>query len=744
MRLYRSRLQPACLWLAAGALLAGCAGTGSLFVPVVYPPDATAVSPLATPAGHSPLATPVVPPAAHQIPEPAGSPEAAQGEGAFPNLTSGGRSPLATPGAVPAPETPKPVGSPEAAQGEGALPTPTPGDSLPPATPTPAGQPVEIPESFEPLVAAYDLGEFSIAQPGNPAGDMPARLRGLIGVPDTAGAHPVVVILHGAGFGCPPKDDVETAWPCGDAEQPNWTGFSYLASALAARGYIALVPDANAQYEAAYGEARGFDRLTALTRAHLERLAAAGEGWGADFGSDLTDRVDLRHVLIAGHGRGADGALAMALPQTDGLDPYKIPPGRVPVSGLLLIAPEGQPQRALGESEGVSVSSVVSVTTSLPDVPTTVILPECDGNVPELDGARYYDAARLAEGRKSLAAEVFLPAANHNAFNSFFQADDGEVVAEDRPGCEPESRLGAPAQRKFLAQYAADFFDAILGGPGADAAAATAGLDPALPEPDFLYWQAALTSLAAPADKRLRLVSPGSAVEVNSAVLNGQAQAVPPAEMTFCPGDPVEKSPCAAGFHPPGGAPFPGTLRIAWDGAGGLYQIEVPAVSADLTRYVALSLRAAVDPADPRSQPIFAGPEAATPAPIPEGQARAAPTETPPSGPNAEPAPGPEGDAAGAGARWSAPYFSVVLRDAAGGAAAVDVPAEIPALAYPAGGLGTGENPLWTAFTPLSSIRIPLAAFAGVDLSQVAGVAFSFGGLERGAIRIADVEFVAR
>jgi hypothetical protein len=80
-----------------------------------------------------------------------------------------------------------------------------------------------------------------------------------------------------------------------------------------------------------------------------------------------------------------------------------------------------------------------------------------------------------------------------------------------------------------------------------------------------------------------------------------------------------------------------------------------------------------------------------------------------------------------------------------GGATAVTVPAGIPALAFPAGELRTQEEAsLWTGFTPLSSIRIPLSAFEGVDLSQVAGLAFSFDGSESGAIRLADLEFVAR
>jgi hypothetical protein len=652
----RDRTGLACACLAVSLLVAGCVGAKPIFMPVSHTPKPFESSPLELPVTASPQAA---------SPEPVGSPEAAHGESDLTTLQPVRRSPLPTPSAT----------APRA----------------------------ETPRLFEPGVVAYDLGDFTILQSGNPAGDMPARLQGLIAVPDGPGPHPVAVILHGAGFGCPPADSTRTTWPCAEAEQPNWTGFSYLASALADRGYIALVPDVNAQYEVAYGRPKGFDRLVALSAAHLERLAAAAVGQEAGFGANLAGRVDLERLVLAGHGLSALGALAIAVPDASTPDPGSPVAGGVPVKALLLIAPDIRPpstQRAQSESEGVSASSESSVAELPPDVPVGVILPECDGIVPEMAGARIYEAARLAQNRKSLTAEVFLSGANHNAFNRFFEVDDGEALAGERAGCPPELRLDPEAQRKFLAKYAADFFDAALGMPGAETAASAAGLDAARSEPGFLYWQTALTSLSVPADQRLRIAVPVSVAEVNTNLLGERAQIVPPAEITFCPGDPAEKSLCVPGFHPPGGAPFPNTLRLAWDGAGGLYQLPFPATAANLTRYAALSLRVAVDPADPRN--------------------------------------------------WSRPgspilHFSVVLRDTAGGAAAVALPAGIAGLAFPAGELRTqGEASLWTGFTPLSSVRIPLSAFQGVDLSRVAGLAFSFDGPNSGAVRIADLEFVTR
>jgi dienelactone hydrolase len=678
----RSGLGTAGLCLVVSVLLVGCAGAGPIFVTVSYTPNPLDASPLAAPPATTLPEMTTAPPLAAALP---------------PTRTAAPPAETVAPPtetAVPPAETVAPPVETAAPSMETAAP---PAETV--ATPAERRTPpAETEAPFGTPATAYDLGDFTIPQPGNPAGDMPARLNGLMALPRGSGPHPVALILHGAGFGCPPADGTRTSWPCGEAEQPNWTGFSYLASALADRGYLVLVPDVNAQYEVAYGEAKAFDRLAAVVGAHLERLAAAAAGREAGFGVDLTGVPDLERIVMAGHGLGADGALALAAPAG-----RVAQPGRVSAKALLLIAPDLQPrstQSPQSELEPVSVSSVVTETESLPDVPIGVILPECDGIVPELAGARVYEAARLAEDRSSLTAQVFLSGASHNGFNLFFEVDDGEAIAGERSGCEPEVRLSSEAQRKFLARYAADFFDVALGRPGAERAAAQSGLDPAQPEPAFLYWQAAQTSLSVPADRRLRIVVPSSVAEVRTNLQDGPAQIVPPAEVTFCPGDLAEKSICGPGFHPAGGAPFPDTLRLAWGGRNALYQLKLPAEASNLTRYAALGLRAAVDPADARNW---------------------------------------------SGSGTLALHFSVILRDTAGRAAVVTVPAGIPALAFPAGELrARGDTSLWTGFTPLSSVRIPLSAFEGIDLSRVAGLAFSSGDSESGAIRIADLEFVAQ
>ena len=58
-----------------------------------------------------------------------------------------------------------------------------------------------------PPAVEYDLGEATIIQERFPEEsrfrNMPVRLNGLIAAPETAGPHPVVVILHGTHPGCP-------------------------------------------------------------------------------------------------------------------------------------------------------------------------------------------------------------------------------------------------------------------------------------------------------------------------------------------------------------------------------------------------------------------------------------------------------------------------------------------------------------------------------------------------------------
>lgn len=313
-------------------------------------------------------------------------------------------------------------------------------------------------------------------------------------------------------------------------------------------------------------------------------------------------------------------------------------------------------------------------------LPFAVILPACDRDVAALDGQYYYEDAHTAGvQRNALVASVYLPGANHNRFNR--QLED-ETLGRTSAVCEG-ALLPAAAQQQFLADYARRFFDAALGRRQADPAAL--GIDPMQSAPATLLGRTALTSLALPATQRLTLpLHEERAGGSITTVLCQQGYQQAEDKMEACR---------RRQFNQPG---YPEQLVLAWQGSDVLYTVNLPEASRDLSKYGALHLRAAVDPISLLNEP---------------GQPQS---------------------------------FSLRLTDGAGNETTVSLAGE-PALAFPTGKKGFDDSlglDTWDNHVLLSSIRVPLAAFSGVDLSDVQSVTLVFDAMGRGAIFIADLELL--
>ncbi|MFN2107824.1 MAG: trypsin-like peptidase domain-containing protein [Candidatus Promineifilaceae bacterium] len=562
-------------------------------------------------------------------------------------------------------------------------PTPTSQPTAPAPTPQPTARP--------PIVVEYNLGETTITQEDYAADDpfreLPVRLDGLIGVPSEAGAHPLVLILHGEHTGCPPDTETDAAlWPCArEKEQRNYRGFEYLVQSLASQGYVAVAININGVYTKGFGEdASGGgrlsqQRLSQIIDLHLERAITAAGGGENQFGVDLYGRIDpLRLVWIA-HSASAD--LAARIIRERGLHEAvgAAFAGYGPVQGLLLAAPMMADQDALPP----------------PDLPFAVLLPACDGRSPALAGQAYYEAAR-GQDRSTPALSVLLSAANHNQFNAAVPPDLASSL--ERPACRLENLLAPAEQQGFLAGYAAAFSTYVTGDAQESRdAASDLGLDPAVPVPGTLFGRDVLLSISPPTSAEELLFRPTGEAELSRNLLGGQVLAEN-LTLTFCPqGTAVfEAGSALAACHRlaanhPGNPP---QMLVTWDKPGAALRLTLPEGGIDLSGHAALHLRAVPDPLSGLNPP---------------GENMA---------------------------------FTVSLTDANGQSASVPVPAAEAALAYPAGEIITGEPQRFSGHVQMSSLRIPLAAFEGIDLAAVSEMVLNFDGRPSGAIFLADLGFV--
>jgi len=603
------------------------------------------------------------------------------GCGSPPSQTTPTQAPVATATPLPVAETPalEPTAEAptEAAPEATATPLPEPTDE-----PTPEPEPTADTSGLPPA-AHYDLGEATIVQEHFPEDsrfrNMPVQLNGVIAAPPEGEQHPVVVILHGTHPGCPVDEHGVDRWPCDpEVEQSNYAGFEYLTRELAARGYVALSLNINAENTFGFGEPTPGERLAQILDLHLSALREAAAGGPNEFGVELAGRADLTRLVLLGHSRG--GEMANYLTRAGGLDTPEgaAERGYGPVAGLLLVAP-----------------AVTFVGTTGTNVPLAVILPGCDGDVVGLDGQAFFEDVRLGPADHSWATTVYLEGANHNHFNTIL---GGDLMGQpQRPSCE--TLLPAEDQRQFLVDYAADFLTILFNDDPAAAfdARVRLDLDPNRPAPAELLGQTARVAVLAAAAERLPLFVPR---DENSLVTNelGGAVTAEGATLLYCrpgyfiPSDEPGSEPCKrVNFTTPGN---PGMAVVSWSEPASL-RLALPEGQRDLSRYAALGLRTVLDP-------------------LSELNAADQPQR-----------------------------FSVRLTDGDGNVATAVAGPDEPALQFPAGEAQEDlffEGGFFSGIVHLTTLRLPLTAFDGVNLSDVTEVALVFDQAPSGTLFLADVD----
>jgi hypothetical protein len=566
------------------------------------------------------------------------------------------------------------------------------------------------------LTATYDRGPAAL--PGCPPADG-------CEIPDTEvvaevyypsdlanGPYPLVVFLHGRHAACynPTTGAATNFWdggcPSGYEMIPSYRGYDYVGKLLASHGYIVASISANGinGQDGSTFNAGIYDRAY-LVESHLgffDQFNSVGSAVDPEpFASQLIGRVDMTTIGSMGHSRGGDGVATHAALFSD-TSPF-------PVSAVLPLAPTN------------FLGNVV------PEKDLGVLLGYCDGDVYTLEGSLFYDRSRYVVPNDESSKYTFLSlGSNHNFFNTVWTPEcwtpgscwpltddrgmmplgatsddmgpDGNLKPDDSfcDAASPTSgRLSATEQREVGAAYIAAFFRAHLGGETDllpfllnDVA------PPGSIDPGDLH-----SAYQAPASDRLDLNRFETDAEFSVNTLGGAVTANSLAVYDRC--GPSVLDSCFPGADREvhltsfsGTDPTLSRARNVWDAATDSLVNALPAGSRDVSRFDTLQFRVGVD--------------------YLETSGSSSPAE-----------------------------FSVTLSDG-GSSSTVSTNAQLGSndLFYPPGD-DTASFPYSAPITTvMSSVRLPLDLFTGVNLSNVQNVTFTYNGTTTGGILISDMAFV--
>lgn len=553
----------------------------------------------------------------------------------------------------------------------------------PTAPAAPAGAPLPDPGTAGPEAIdelSYDFGDQAFRPAGFPAS---VELKAKVYAPQTiAGRAPIVILQHGRHATCATNTVTLLEWPCPASvpEIPSYQGYDALGRLLASQGMVVVSIGANGiNANDGFLDDGGASARGQLILEHLRRWKAwDASATGSPFGTRFVGHIDLDRVGLMGHSRGGEGIVAaVQLNQRSAT--------RFGIRSAMALAPVDFGRRVVG---GVELG---------------VILPYCDGDVSDLQGASYYDDSRYATpGDTSSKMTALLYGANHNFFNTVWTSGPGSFDDADFEGgggqdpravtdpCRPggSGRLTAAQQEQAGAALMAGFLRRSLG-----------------PEPNlqpFVTGAAPYPASTGPARWSIAYHA-GDRLDIESWASPDTYRRTPTGQITDIRGvntglvcNPKDES----GFGQPDGvkvvsarcatAEFTalvndtGVLDAGWIRQGTAVRIPLGAAGVDVTGYDGVRMRVAVRN-DTRNS------------------ARAKQD------------------------------FSVVLEDADGNRASV------AALGGTNGLQRTNAGNVQHAV--LNGVRLPLASFAGVDLTRVRAVELRFDRVGAGRLAIADLAF---
>lgn len=256
-------------------------------------------------------------------------------------------------------------------------------------------------------------------------GAYPVELQGTLYIPNATNPD-LILIMHGRHGVCATALGGEELIPvCPEtpvtSAVPSLHGYDAFGYALAKQGFMVASVDANGvngmdlQW-GLLGDDSGATARASVLQAHYDHLMAQ---------YDLSGRVGL-----IGHSRGGE---AVNLAATT-LSPTP--------SAIFSIAPTDFDDHDVQK------------------VPFLVLLPECDGDVWDLQGMDVY---RRGYGDAGPRYQVWMAGANHNFYNTVWTRDDASFRYDQGLCDDPERRYGLQEQTNAGAAIAASFFNKEMG-----------------------------------------------------------------------------------------------------------------------------------------------------------------------------------------------------------------------------------------------------------------------------------------
>jgi len=549
-----------------------------------------------------------------------------------------------------------------------------------------------VPGPLEVSSAEYDYGDDAFD-----FGGRPTEMRAIVYYPtDLSGApFPLVVFLHGWHLTCYQGSFAYMGeWPCNPPHLPipNYWGYQYEQEILASYGYIVVSISANGvnARDTSLPDV-GMLWRAQLLQAHLDQWNIYNTVGGEPFGKMFVGAVDMNRIGTMGHSRGGEGVARHYVYNRDLGSPYG-------VKAVLPLAPVDFSRELL---DGVNIN---------------VLLPYCDGDVADLQGAHYFDDARYVPGDQTNKHFTLVMGGNHAFYNTIWtpggwpagtwddwQAFEDPGRVDPWCGSGPTSHKLPPEQvRGTFMAYGTAFYRLYL---GEETEFLPLLKGDALPPPSATTDEILMTYQAKDA--------PGSRLDLNRLLdssylstnsLGGAVVQSGLTEYDLCGGEVPQDRHCIP--TPPNSFKrSPHTtqsaratsrrglsqLRFGWDDPNASLYNELPPGTGDVSGYSVLQFRGTVNFTDARNEP-----------------------DQPQD-------------------------FSVTLTDASGNSAVTVVSGSSAALYFPPGRL----MPLSWAIPKLihNGIRIPLTQFEGIDLTNLQSVQFSFDQQPQGALLISDILF---